>query len=50
MKTIKIKCLKDSQIIEISYFEGIERFLIDLWEINGQTENYEIIKEDENGH
>jgi hypothetical protein len=47
MKTIKIKCLKDPQVIEMVYFEGIERFLIDLWESQGKTEWYKIMKEGE---
>jgi hypothetical protein len=49
MKTIKIKCLKypKLKVIEMVYFEGIERVLIELWELNGQTENYQIMEEEE---
>jgi hypothetical protein len=53
-KTIKIKCLKadiknrdgSTDFPEMVYFEGIERFLIDLWDEQGKNGWYEIIKED----
>jgi hypothetical protein len=47
MKTIKIKCLKDDtlEVIEISWFAGIEKFLTDHWASMNRLDWYEVVEE-----